>query len=180
VLSVEVRTFISAPREDVFDLIVDMAARPAWAGDVMQDLRLTTPRSSGVGAGARYRVTVPLLQQWAETTIAEAERPRLVVEQGRSGRIGRNRTGATWELTPEAGGVTRVDLLFWLEPATAIERLREGFGAQRRMRRRYRRALARLRRLLEEGPDGPLPRATIAAFEPMKAPRFGAVPRLRR
>src|ERR687893_2684360 len=103
-LPVEVHTHISAPREEVFDVLVDIAARPAWAGGVMQDLRLTTPRSSGVGAGARYRLKAPLLQQWAETTIVEAERPRLVVEEGSSGRLGRNKTGATWELTPEAGG----------------------------------------------------------------------------
>ena len=179
-LPVEVHTHVSAPREEIFDLIADMAARPAWAGKVMQDLRLTTPRSSGVGAGARYRVKAPLRQQWAETTIVEADRPRRIVEEGRSGRLGRNRTGATWELTPEAGGVTRVDLTYWIDPANPAERLREGLGARMRVARAHRRALDRLRKLIEEGSDGPPARATIAGYEPLKAARFGTAPGARR
>ena len=176
-LSIQLHTHISAPREQVFDLIADMSARPAWMGEVMQDLRLTTPRAAGVGAGARFRVTVPLLQQWAETTIVEAERPRRIVEQGRSGRVGRNPTGAIWELRSE-GGVTRVDFECWIEPANAAERLRERLGLRSRVKRRYRRSLDRLRQLLEEPSGDPLERATIAGYEPMKAARFGTTPRV--
>ena len=50
--SVTVRTHISAPREQVYALIADVAARPAWCDHFQKDFRLVTPRSEGVGAGA--------------------------------------------------------------------------------------------------------------------------------
>lgn len=173
-LPVHLHAFVSVPREEVFDVIVDMSVREAWASDAVEEVRLTSPRSSGVGAGARYRVRGPLRAQWAETRIAEAERPRTIVEEGRAGRLGRNATGAAYELTPQAGGLTRVDLTVWIEPANPFERLAEGLGTRRRVRRRYGRALERLRRLLEERGDEPIERTTIAGYEPIKAPRFGA------
>ena len=171
---VSTHTFISAPREEVFDLLVDMAARVAFTDHFLKEFRLTTPRSVGVGAGARFRLDIPLGRAWAETAIVEAERPRRIVEEGRSGRLGRNRTTTTYELSPQAGGVTRVDVTLAEEPANVFERVRESLGARRWIRRQNRKALERLRRLLEERPEGPPPRATIAGWEPLKSARFGA------
>ena len=45
------------------------------------------------------------------------------------------------------------------------------------MRRQTKKALERLRMIFEEPPSGPLKRATIAGYEPRKAPRFGAAHR---
>lgn len=173
---VSAHTFISAPREEVFDLLVDMAARVAFADHFLDHFRLTSPRSSGVGAGARFQLDMPFNKTWAETVIVEADRPRRLVEHGRTGRLGRNATTTVYELTPQAGGVTRVEVTFASEPAHPAERLRESLGARRWMRRQQRKALERLRRLLEEPPEQPLPRATIAGWEALKAPRFGAPP----
>jgi hypothetical protein len=41
------------------------------------------------------------------------------------------------------------------------------------MRRKTRVALDRLRTIFEEGSEKPLPRASIAGYEPSKAARFG-------
>ena len=172
--SVTVRTHISAPREKVFALISDVAARPAWTNHFMKDYRLLTPRSVGVGAGARFRLDWRGGTRYVEFAIVEAHSPRRIVEHGRTGRLGRTRYGAEYELTSPAAGVTRVELTLWTEPENALERLRETLGFRSFMRKRSRRALDRLRAILEEPPDGQLPRATIAGYEPAKAPRFGA------
>jgi hypothetical protein len=45
------------------------------------------------------------------------------------------------------------------------------------MNRQSKTALERLRLIFEEGAHEPLARATVAGFEPLKAPRFGESPR---
>ena len=171
--SVTVRAHISTPRENVFALISDVAARPAWCDHFMKDYRLLTPRSVGVGAGARFRLDWRGGTRYVEFTIVEERAPRRIVEEGRTGRLGRTRYGAEYELTSPSAGVTRVEVTLWTEPENPVERLREALGFRSFMRKRSRRALDRLRAILEEPPDGPLPRATIAGYEPRKAPRFG-------
>lgn len=178
-IPVKVHAHISAPRERVFELITDLATRVAWAGDWMDQPRLLSPRSSGTGAGVRFRQRAPLVKRWAETAIVEADPPRRLREEGRAGRLGRTRTEALWELSQGAGGVTRVDLTLSSEPAGLAERLRESLGLRGWTKRRARRALDRLRRILEEGGDQPLERITIAGYEDSKAPRFGRSPALR-
>ena len=178
-IPVEVHTHISAPREQVFDLVADLSTRIAWAGDWMDDVRLLSPRSAGVGAGVRFRQRAPFGKRWAETQIVEADRPRRILERGRAGRLGRTPTAALWEISQAAGGVTRVSLLLTSEPTTVGGRLREGLGLRGWTKRRARRALERLRRILEEGVDRPLERVTIAGYEEFKSPRFGRSPTLR-
>ena len=171
--SVTVRTHISAPREQVYALIADVAARPAWCDHFQKDFRLVTPRSEGVGAGARYRLDWRGGTRYVEFTIIKERSPRRVVEEGRTGRLGHTRLGAEYELTSPSTGLTRVELTVWTEPENAGERLREALGFRTFMRKRSRRALDRLRAILEEGRSEELSRATIAAYEPRKAPRFG-------
>lgn len=171
--SLTLRAHIQATRAATYDLIADVAARPAWCDHYMCDYRLVSPRSVGVGAGARFRLDWRGGRRWVEFTIVEARSPRRVVEEGRTGRLGRTRYGAEYELTESSRGMTRLELTVWTEPENAAERLREALGFRRFLRRRTRKALDRLRRILEEGPDGPLVRATIAGYEPHKAPRFG-------
>ncbi|HLL86238.1 MAG TPA: SRPBCC family protein [Thermoleophilaceae bacterium] len=171
--SVTVHAHISAPREDVFALIADVAARPAWCDHFMKDYRLLTPRSTGVGAGARFRLDWRGGTRYVEYTIVDARSPRRIVEDGRTGRLGRTLYGAEYDLTSPSAGLTRVELTLWTEPENPVERLREALGFRSFMRKRSRRALDRLRAILEEDRDGPLARATIAGYEPRKAPRFG-------
>ena len=53
-LPVTVHTFISAPREEVFDFIADLAYRPSWTDHGTSEFRLEHPQSHGVGAASRY------------------------------------------------------------------------------------------------------------------------------
>ena len=164
---------ISAPRERVYELIADVAARPAWTDHYMKDYRLVTPRSVGAGAGARYRLDAPGGTRYVEYTLVEAISPRRVVEEGRTGRMGRTRYGAEYELTEPARGVTRVEVTIWTDPENLIERIRESVRFRGFLRRRVGKALDRLRRILEDGQGEPLARATIGGYETRKAPRFG-------
>jgi uncharacterized protein YndB with AHSA1/START domain len=173
-LPVRVHTFISAPREEVFDFLADIANRPAFTDHYMKDFRLESPRTHGVGAAARYRLEAPLYKQWVEAEIVEADRPRRIVEATRAGRLGRAQGEVVFELSPEGRGLTRVEMTVSSQPGTARERVQEKLGAHRWLRRRSKKALERLRAIFEERPAEPLPRATVAGWEPSRGPRFGA------
>jgi uncharacterized protein YndB with AHSA1/START domain len=142
---------IDRPREDVFDFLCDLANRESFCDHFVSELRLERLASSGVGAAARFRVEPPLTTQWIETVIDEADRPHLIHERGRGGRLDRIPVFTAWELVPERGGATELRLTFWTEPSHALDRGREMLGAARWWRRRWARALRRLRDLLESG-----------------------------
>jgi uncharacterized protein YndB with AHSA1/START domain len=170
---VTVSTFISAPRDEVFDFVCDLAGRPAYTDHYLRDYRLARVNPVGAGAAARFRLDGPLAKEYAELQIKEVDRPRRIVEEIRYGRRGRNRSLAVYEFMREGGGITRVELTTYSEPATFLDRLKE-IGAAGWMRRQTKKSLERLRMIFEEPPGEPLKRATIAGYEPAKAPRFGA------
>jgi hypothetical protein len=171
---VSVSTHITAPREDVFDFLADLANRPAIADHFAEDFRLARVRSDGVGAAARYRVRPPGLRgrAYVEIQITESDRPRHLLEAGRTRRLGRTPLWSLYELSRD-GGATRVDLTLWSEPATRLDSFKEAFGARRWSARQARTMLERLRLVFEERPPGELARATIAGWEPATHPRFG-------
>ncbi len=171
--AVTVHTVISAPREEVFDFVCDLAGRPAYTDHYLEDYRLARAKPVGEGAAARFRLNAPLAKEYAELRITEVDRPRRIVEELRVGRRGRNRSLAVYDFTPEGGGVTRVELTTYSEPATIVDRLKE-IGAVGWLRRQTKKSLERLRMIFEEPPKEPLKRATIAGYDPGKAPRFGA------
>jgi uncharacterized protein YndB with AHSA1/START domain len=173
VRQVTVSTVISAPREQVFDFVCDLAGRPAYTDHFMRDYRLARVNPVGPGAAARFRLHAPVAKEYAELTVAEVDRPRRIVEELRVGRRGRNRFVAVYDFMPEGGGTTRVELTTFGEPATHVDRLKQ-LGAAGWMRRQTKKALERLRMIFEEPPRGELKRATIAGYEPAKAARFGA------
>ena len=172
---VTVETVISAPREQVFDFVGDLANHVAFTDHYMREFRLARARSDGQGAAARFQLQNPGPKQWAEVQFAVFERPRRIVEEGRSGRFGRNRFWTVWEFVPE-GKATRVELTFSSEPATRWDSFKEALGARRWVKAQNRIALARLRKAFEEPSDEPLARATVAGLEPLKLPRFGDHP----
>jgi uncharacterized protein YndB with AHSA1/START domain len=172
-LPVRVHTFISAPRERIFDFLVDLAAREAWTGDYASDFRLESPRSAGIGAAARYRLDAPRYAHFVETEIVEADRPRRVVEATRGGRQARTRGEVMFELSRQGQDLTRVDMTVWSEPGTPREAVKEKLGARGWLRRQSKAALERLRTIFEEGQDQPLARAALAGWEPQRGPRFG-------
>ncbi len=164
---------ISAPREQVYDLVVDLAARVAWCDHYQRDYHLTRPRSSGVGAAARFHAKAPRSRTWVEVSIVESARPRAIREKLRLGRLGRTPGFVEYTFEP-LGAATRVELVLWTEPATRLDAFKESLGARRWLRRQVKVSLSRLRKIFEEQPEAPLARATIAGYEPAKAARFGS------
>jgi len=165
---------ISTPREQVYDLVADLANRPAWCGHYQREFHLTRPHAVGTGAAARFRIKAGLFKAWVELSIVEAERPRIVRERLRMSRLGRTPGWAEYEFSPVGTNATRVDLVLWTEPATRLDAFKESFGARGSVRRKVKKSLNRLRRILEESPDTPIARAAIAGYEPAKAARFGS------
>ncbi len=98
---VTVDAVISAPREEIFDFVVDLAGRPAYCDHFLDDYRLARVNPVGLGAAARFRLKAPLGKQYAELTITEVDRPRRIVEQVAVGRRGRNRSLAVYEFLNE-------------------------------------------------------------------------------
>jgi uncharacterized protein YndB with AHSA1/START domain len=172
VREVTVSTVISAPRQEIFDFVCDLAGRPAFTDHFLRDYRLARVNPVGMGAAARFQLKAPFAKEYAELHITEVDRPRRIVEEIRVGRRGRNRSLAVYDFSSEGHGVTRVELTTFSEPATVIDRVRE-LGAAGWMRRQTAKALDRLRMIFEEPPRGELKRATIAGFDPEKAARFG-------
>jgi uncharacterized protein YndB with AHSA1/START domain len=165
---------ISAPRDEVYGFVADLAARPAWCDHFQRDYRLTRPRSSGEGAAARFQLRAPFYRTWVEAAVVEAAEPRLIRERLRLSRLGRTSGFVEYDFEPLGSAATRIELVLWTEPATRLDAFKESLGARRWLRRRTKRSLARLRRIFEERSEAPLPRVRIAGYEPAKAARFGS------
>ena len=147
-----VSTVISAPREEIFDYLQDISNHPEFTDHYLVDWHLTRIDPVGVGAGARFRVKAPLNRySWADVTLAEVDRPYRIVEHGRTGKGNRIRTLGVYELDPVAGEATKVTFTLQTAPATFADRLMESFGARAWTRRKTRKALQRLRAIMEGG-----------------------------
>jgi uncharacterized protein YndB with AHSA1/START domain len=156
-------TVISAPREEVFEYLLDIANHSEFCDHYMADWHLTRMDSVGRGAGARFRLKAPGNRfAWAEVSFVEVQPPHRIVEVGCTGKNNRVRTLGIWELAPAAGGTTRVRFTLQTVPATLSDRLLESLGARGWMRRRQDRALRRLRSIIERGEDRG-GRVTVAA-----------------
>lgn len=159
---VSVSTVISAPREEVFEYLLDVANHVQFTDHYLVDWHLTRIDSVGIGAGARFRVKAPMSRfDWAETNIVEVDTPHRIVEAGRTGKNNRIRTLGVYELDPAGPGATRVTFTLQSVPATPSDRILEAFGARSWMRRKNAKALRRLRAIFE-GDATPGPRVTVA------------------
>lgn len=149
---------IDAPRERVFATIADLARRPSFTDHFLSGFHLTRIESSGIGAGARFRVASPLRSVWMDTAIDELEPPHKIVERGRGGRANRIPATTVWELTEGAGSLTRVRVSHWTEPSHPLDRaLEAAAGNSISERRGWSEALRRLRDQLESAGAGPAP-----------------------
>lgn len=146
---ISVKTPIDAPRGRVYELICDLATRPAFTDHFVGEYRLQRLESSGVGAAARFRLVEPGL--WMETVIDEVEPPHRIHESGAGGRWDRIPITTSWELLESGPGGCEVTLRFWTGPSHPLDRLREKLGAERYYRRQWSIALSRLKRLIESG-----------------------------
>ncbi len=141
---------IDAPREQIFATIADLAHRPSFTDHFITDFHLTRLESRGIGAGARFRVNLPLRSVWMDTVIAELAEPHKIVEHGQGGRANRIPTTLVWELTEGAGSLTRVCVSHWTEPSNPFDRAVEMIAANSIFEQRgWREALRRLRERLE-------------------------------
>jgi uncharacterized protein YndB with AHSA1/START domain len=167
---------VDASRERAFELISDLALRPAFTDHFISDFRLLGVNSRGIGAGARFRFFAPPKAVWIDTAITELEPPHRMVERGRGGRSNRVPSTTLWEIEPGPGALTRVRVVYGTDPASPVERLKEGLGlAAVWYERDWVIALRRLRDLLES--EAPLPpRAGVAGAN--RRPLSGARPAL--
>ncbi len=157
---------IDAPRERIFDLLVDLSIRPQFGDQLYREFRLGRVQAVGVGASARYR-----LEQvgWMDTVIEQAERPHLVREHGMGGRSNRVGVFTVWELAegPSPGG-SEATVTFWSEPSNLFDKARDLTVSARRLRREFKRMLARLRELAES--EGAVERVELAGAD--RVPSF--------
>jgi len=160
---VTVSTIISAPREQVFDYLQDIANHSEFTDHFIVDWRLTRIDSVGRGAGARFRVKAPGNRfSWGDATFVEVDRPHRIVEAGRTGKNNRIRTLGVYDLAPASSGSTRVRFTLQTMPATLSDRLLESLGARGWLKRKNGRAMRRLRAIIERGEDRGR-RVTVAA-----------------
>ena len=159
---VTVSTVISAPREQVFDYLQDIANHSEFTDHYLVDWHLTREDSVGLGAGARYRVKAPGNRfSWGDSTFTEVTAPQRIVETGRTGKANRIRTLGIYELSPAPGGATRVQFRLETEARVLSDRLMEALGGRSWLKRKNVKAMRRLRSILERG-DGRGERVTVA------------------
>ena len=79
----------------------------------------------------------------------------------------------TWDFSDDGPNFTRVGFELRTEPAGRLAKITESLGARGYSKRQWKTALERLRMIFEERPEGELARATVAAYEPRTAPRYG-------
>ena len=174
-IPVTLDTYIAAPREELFDFVADIAARPSWNDHFQSEFHLTRPtRISQVGSAARYRTDPPFQRQlYSDLAIVELDRPRRIMEEGVQGRFNRGRVQIVWDFYDEGPRQTKIGFEMRAEPGNRIQQLAASFGTRGYYKRQYATALERLRIIFEERPEGELARATVAGYEPLKAPRYG-------
>jgi hypothetical protein len=143
---------IDVSRQRAFDFIGDLANRPSFTDHFVSDFHLARIDSSGVGAGARFRFSVPPQAIWMDTSIVELDEPFRIVERGQGGRVNRIPSTTVWELTEGPGRLTTVRVSYRTEPSHPLDRAKELLGfASVWYERDWREALRRLRDLLESG-----------------------------
>jgi hypothetical protein len=168
---------IDRPLGEVLEYLGDIAHWPEFTDHFLHHWHLTREDSYGYGAGARFRVHRRLDRfSWADLTIAEFESRGRILARGRMGKFNRIRWIVVIECSEEAGG-TRVSLTVETHPPLPTDRLMEALTFTSAFhRRRWRKALRRLRAILEDdeergtaasisgGPRKPATRAPIRAF----------------
>jgi uncharacterized protein YndB with AHSA1/START domain len=149
---VSVSIVVSAPREQVFDYLQDIANHSEFTDHYLVDWHLTREDSVGRGAGARFRVKAPGSRfSWGDATFTEVVRPHRIVEVGRTGKANRIRTLGIYELAPAPGGATRVQFTLETQASVLSDRLQEALGGRAWLKRKNEKAMRRLRSIIERG-----------------------------
>jgi uncharacterized protein YndB with AHSA1/START domain len=154
---------VGRPREQVFDYLADMANHTEFNDHFVDDFHLTREDSVGAGAGARYHLKAPLQRfSWVGVQLIEVDRPWRIVAAGRGGKYNRTRTMTIYTLEPGPDDTTHLELSVETVPGAPTDRIMEVVAGLRGWtRRQNRRALRRIRAILEDGTRRGA-RATIA------------------
>ena len=144
---------IAKPREEVFEYLADVANHAEFSDHCMVDWHLTREDSYGHGAGARFRVKSRFDRfSYGDITLSQVTPAERIVATGRAGRFNRIRTVTTWTLEEDGPERTTVTFQTQSTPALKSDELMEKFLFVRASRTRcHKRALARLRSILEAG-----------------------------
>ncbi|HWC26765.1 MAG TPA: SRPBCC family protein [Solirubrobacteraceae bacterium] len=144
---------IAKPREEVFEYLADVANHAEFSDHCMVDWHLTREDSYGHGAGARFRVKSRFDRfSYGDITLSQVTPPERIVATGRAGRFNRIRTLTTWTLEEDGPERTTVTFQTQSTPALKSDELMEKLLFVRASRTRcHKRALARLRSILEAG-----------------------------
>ena len=160
---VTVSVKIGRPREEVFAYLSDIANHAEFSDHYVEQFRLTRVDSVGRGAGARFKLRIPLQRfDWCDVTFSVVEPPHRIVAVGRGGKFNRIRTTAIWTLDDAPGGGTDVEYMIESEPALPTDRIVEALSGQRGwFKRKVGKSMSRLQSILEENEDRGA-RATVA------------------
>ncbi len=160
---VRVSITVGRPREAVFDYLEDIANHTEFTDHFVDDFHLTRQDTVGTGAGARYRLQAPLQRfSWVGIQFVEVDRPWRILAVGRGGKYNRTRTMIIYTLEPGPDDTTQLELSVETVPGTPTDRIMEVVTGMRGWtRRQNRRALRRVRSILEDGTRRGA-RATIA------------------
>jgi hypothetical protein len=145
---------IDRPPAEVLDYLGDIALWPEWTDHFLQHWHMTREDTFGSGAGARFRVRRRLDRfGFADLTFAEFQTRGFIRARGRMGKFNRTRWIVEIEID-EASGGTRLRLSVSTAPGLPTDRLMEAVTLTKAFhRRRWGKALRRLRSILEDGDE---------------------------
>ena len=143
---------LDVPREVAYEFVADLANRPSFTDHFISDLHLSRIDSTGIGAGARYRIFAPPQAIWVDTTITALNPGKRVSERGSGGRTNRIPTATEWEFLEGPGRLLTARVTYWTSPTHHLDRIKEVLGgASIWYQRDWRTAMKRLRDQLESG-----------------------------
>lgn len=153
--TITLSTTVARPREEVFGYLADVANHAEFTDHCLVDWHLTREDSYGHGAGARFRVRSRFDRfSYGDITFVEVAPPERIVAAGRGGRFNRIRSRWEWRLEEDGPDRTRVTFSLRSTPALRSDALMERLLRVRASTTRcHRRALERLRAVLESGAE---------------------------
>jgi uncharacterized protein YndB with AHSA1/START domain len=148
---------IDIPREDVFEILMDLSARPSFTDHFMEGFHLLRIEPVGIGSGARFKLRDG---GWIDSIITEADAPHRLVERGMGGYLNRIPNVIEWLLSDAGPDGCEVQVTFWTEPQLVIDKMKDRKASERRLGKGLKKTLERLRDIAES--DAPLERIAVA------------------
>lgn len=161
---ITVQANIALPREQIFEYLSDIAHHAEFTDHYLYDWHLLREETYGAGAGARFRVKAPLNRfAWADMTLSELTAPYRIVTRGRGGKFNRIRMMGVWEINyGSSPAASKVTYTFETDVSLPSDKIRDTLGGRTVTRRQLKKAMRRLRTILEDDRDRGA-RPTVAA-----------------